>query len=114
MQVRQYSEQITNILESITDGFFVLDSNFKVTLWNHEAERITRRSAAEMVGQSIWERLPELVDTDTYQSFQKAYKKKMTVTLEQYNEPFDRWLDMSVYPSAQGLFVYLNEVTVRK
>jgi PAS domain S-box-containing protein len=114
MQLRQYSEQITNILESITDGFFVLDSTFKVTLWNHEAERITHRSAAEMVGQSIRERLPELVDTDTYQSFRKAFSKKMTVTLEQYNDSFDRWLEMSVYPSARGLFVYFKDVTVRK
>ena len=114
MQLRQYSEQMTNILESITDGFFVLDKDFKVTLWNHEAERITRLSAAEMVGQPIWEKLPELVDTDTYQSFQKAFSKKMTVTLEQYNERFDRWLEMSVYPSEQGLFAYFKDVTVRK
>jgi len=114
MQLRQYSEQMTNILESITDGFFVLDKDFKVTLWNHEAERITSLSAAEMVGQPIWEKLPELVDTDTYQSFQKAFSKKMTVTLEQYNERFDRWLEMSVYPSAQGLFAYFKDVTIRK
>src|SRR5882762_10389398 len=101
VQLRDYSEQITNILESITDGFFVLDKNFKVTLWNHEAERITRLPAAEMVGQPIREKLPELVDADTFQSFQKAFKKKMTVTLEQYNDRSDRWLEMSVYPSEQ-------------
>ena len=114
VQLRQYSEQMASILESITDGFFVLDKDFKVTLWNHEAERITRLSSAEMVGQPIWEKLPELVDTDTYQSFQKAFTKKMTVTLEQYNERFDRWLEMSVYPSEQGLFAYFKDVTIRK
>jgi PAS domain S-box-containing protein len=113
-QLREYSEQITNILDSITDGFFVLDRDFKVTLWNHEAERITRLSAAEMVGQPIREKLPELLDADTYQSFQKAFKKKMTVTLEQYNDRSDRWLEMSVYPSEQGLFAYFKDVTVRK
>ena len=113
-QLLQYSEQITSILESITDGFFVLDPYFRVTLWNHEAERITRLSSAEMVGQVIWEKLPELVDTDTYQSFQKAFKKKMTVTFEKYNERFGRWLEMSVYPSRQGLFAYFKDVTVRK
>jgi PAS domain S-box-containing protein len=113
-QLRAYSEQITNILDSITDGFFVLDKNFKVTLWNHEAERITCRSAAEMVGQAIREKLPDLVDMDTYQSFQKAFKKKMTVTLEQYNDRSDRWLEMSVYPSEQGLFAYFKDVTIRK
>src|SRR5258708_21582127 len=114
MQLRQYSEQMTNILESIRDGFFVLDKDFRFSLWNHEAERITRLSSAEMVGQPIWEKLPELVDTDMYQSFQKAFSKKMTVTLEQYNERFDRWLEMSIYPSEQGLFAYFKDVTVRK
>ena len=114
LQLMQYSEQMTSILESITDGFFVLDKDFKVTLWNHEAERITHLSAEEMVGQPIWEKLPELVNTDTYQSFQKAFSKKMTVALEQYHERFDRWLEMSVYPSEQGLFAYFKDVTTRK
>jgi PAS domain S-box-containing protein len=113
-QLGAYSEQITNILDSITDGFFVLDRNFRVTLWNHEAERITCLSAAEIVGQPIREKLPELVDSDTYQSFQKAFKKKMTVTLEQYNDRSDRWLEMSVYPSEEGLFAYFKDVTIRK
>jgi PAS domain S-box-containing protein len=113
-QLRDYSAQITNILGSITDGFFVLDRNFRVTLWNHEAERITCLSAAEMVGQPIREKLPELVDADTWQSFHKAFKKKMTVTLEQYNDRSDRWLEMSVYPSEEGLFAYFKDVTIRK
>ena len=114
IQLRQYSEQITNILESITDGFFVLDKNFRVTLWNHEAEKITRLAAGEMVGQIIWEKLPALVDTDTYLYLQKAFKKRMTVTFEQYNDHFGRWLEMSVYPSEQGLFAYFKDVSVRK
>ena len=114
LQLQQYSEQITGILESITDGFFVLDQHFRVTLWNHEAERITRLSAPEIIGQSIWDKLPELVGTDTWQSFHKAFKKKMTVTFEQYYQRTDRWLEMSLYPSDQGVFAYFKEVTQRK
>lgn len=114
LQLRQYSEQIAHILESITDGFFVLDQHFRVKLWNREAERITHLSAEEMIGNSIWEKLPELVDTDTWQSFHKAFKKKMTVTFEQYNERSDRWLEMSLYPSDQGLFAWFKDVTLRK
>ncbi|HEY4110498.1 MAG TPA: PAS domain S-box protein [Puia sp.] len=114
MQLRQYSEQLAGILESITDGFFALDQHFRVTLWNHEAERITGLSAEEMIGQSIWDKLPELVGTDTWQSFHKAFKKKMTVTFEQYQERTDRWLEMSLYPSDEGVFAYFKEVTLRK
>jgi PAS domain S-box-containing protein len=114
LQLQHYSEQLAGILESITDGFFALDPEFRVTLWNHEAERITRLSAAETIGQSIWDKLPELVGTDTWQSFHKAFKKKMTVTFEQYYERTDRWLEMSLYPSDQGVFAYFKEVTQRK
>lgn len=114
MQLRHYSEQIAGILESITDGFFVLDQHFRVTLWNREAERLTRIPSTEIMGQSIREKLPELIDVDTWQSFQKAFKKKMTVTLEKYNERTDRWLEMSLYPSEQGVFAYFKEVTLRK
>src|SRR6185437_10771960 len=88
--------------------------HFRVTLWNREAERLTRISSTEIVGQPIREKLPELIDVGTWQSFQKAFKKKMTVTFEQYNERMDRWLEMSLYPSDQGLFAYFKEVTSRK
>ena len=114
LQLQQYSEQISGILESITDGFFVLDQHFRVKLWNHEAERITRLSAAEMVGRSIWEKLPEWIDNEIGRSFHRAFKKKMTVTFEQYYERSDQWLEMSLYPSDQGMFAYFKEVTLRK
>ncbi|HLZ87207.1 MAG TPA: GAF domain-containing sensor histidine kinase, partial [Puia sp.] len=42
------------------------------------------------------------------------FKKKMTVTFEQYYERTDRWLEMSLYPSEQGVFAYFKEVTQRK
>jgi PAS domain S-box-containing protein len=114
MQLREYAEQISDILGSITDGFFVLDKDFRIILWNNEAERITNRPASEVIGQTIREKLPELVDTETYQFFNKAFEKKITVTFEQYNREADRWLEMSVYPSNQGLFVYFKDITLRK
>lgn len=110
----QYSERLAGILESITDGFFALDKHFRVTLWNHEAERITRLSAAEMIGQPLRDKLPGLVGAGTWQSFHEAFEKKMTVTFEQYQEHTDQWLEMSLYPSDQGVFAYFKEVTQRK
>jgi PAS domain S-box-containing protein len=113
-EVKLVRQDLAGILESITDGFFALDQHFRVTLWNHEAERITRLSAVEMIGQSLWDKLPELIGSNTWRSFHKAFKKKMTVTFEQYHERTDRWLEMSLYPSDQGVFSYFKEVTLRK
>jgi len=75
-EIRLAEQQISGILESITDGFFVLDTNFRVKLWNHEAERITCLSATKMIGQSIWETIPEWSDTNIGRSFKKQGRKK--------------------------------------
>ena len=105
---------VNDILESITDGFFMLDKDFRVSLWNREVERITHLSRAEMVGNSIWQKMPEWVGTETWVSFHRALHEKVPMTFEQYSERSDQWLEKSVYPSEQGVFVYFKDVTVRK
>jgi PAS domain S-box-containing protein len=109
-----HNRLVNDILESITDGFFMLDKDFRVSLWNRESERITHLFREEMVGRSIWQKLPEWVGTETWVSFHRALHEKVTVTFEQYSERSDQWLEKSVYPSDEGLFVYFKDITVRK
>ncbi len=80
LQLQQESAKIDGILESITDGFFVLDQHFRVKLWNHEAE--TDYSALfpplEMADRSIWEKLPEWADSNARADpFIRLSKRKM-------------------------------------
>lgn len=107
---------VNDILESITDGFFMLDKDFCVTLWNREVERITRLSKEEMVGRNLWQKMPEWIGTETWQSFHRALDEKVTVTFEQYSERSGQWLEKSIYPypSGEGAFVYFKDVTTRK
>jgi PAS domain S-box-containing protein len=114
LRLQHRSQQMAGILHSITDGVFVLDQDLRVSLWNREAERITGLSHDQMIGQDIRERPHDLVDAETLGSINVAFKKKMTVTVEQYNERADRWLEMSLYPSEQGIFAYFKDVTIRK
>ena len=52
-QLEVYHKKVTNILESITDGFFAVDHQWKVTYWNREAERILIKSREEMMGKIL-------------------------------------------------------------
>jgi PAS domain S-box-containing protein len=108
------SELVTDLLESITDGFFIMDKNFMVEGWNPEAEKITGLSSAEMVGNNFWDKFPEMAGTDLYQRFHKAVRRRTAATFEQYCEEPDRWLEMSIYPLSRGLFVYFKDITIRK
>src|SRR5688500_14049380 len=42
-QLREYSQRISNLLDSITDGFLAVDHELKVVLWNRVLEKTSGR-----------------------------------------------------------------------
>src|SRR5436190_8246452 len=59
--LQESARTMTNILEKTTDGFFAVDSEWKLTYVNAAAEGIVGRSRNELLGGVLWERFPELV-----------------------------------------------------
>ena len=112
--VRTESERNRIILESISDAFFAMDKDWRVTYVNARAEAVLSRSADELLGRSLWELYPEIRGT----SFETMYLEALrTHTMQQtveYFPPHDRWYEVRAYPSADGLSVYFQDVTERK
>lgn len=108
--------QYENILESISGGFFALDEQYRITYWNHAAEVGTGLPAQEVLGKSVFEIFPNAkgtplgdkyqlaMDTKTFQNLETAYK----------DERFEAWYDIRIYPTADGLSVFFQDVTEKK
>ncbi|MEG3900204.1 MULTISPECIES: PAS domain S-box protein, partial [unclassified Microcoleus] len=47
-------KQIVNILEKITDGFYVLNRQWQFTYLNAKAEQCLRKGRQELIGKNIW------------------------------------------------------------
>ena len=105
-----------SILESISGGFFAMDSQYVITYWNRAAEIGTQLAAADVLGQNVFEVFPnargallgeqyrQAMETRTYRSFETSYR----------DERFERWYDVRIYPADDGLSVLLQDVTERK
>ncbi len=52
-------EQVSNILESITDAFVAFDRQWRFTYVNQEATKLLRKSRAELLGKEMWRELFE-------------------------------------------------------
>jgi PAS domain S-box-containing protein len=113
-QLKEYSDQITDILESIGDGFFTLDHNWIVTYWNKEAENQSGKKREDTVGKNIWEVYPDAIQQKFYSEYNKAVEQRITVHFEEYLSSIDGWLEVSAYPSPQGLSVYFKNVTEKR
>jgi PAS domain S-box-containing protein len=108
------AEQLTNILEGITDAFFRVDCEWRFTYVNHEAERLMQRSREQLLGRVIWEVFKEAVGSRFYEEYHRAMREGCTVALEEFYAPSAVWIEAKAYPSAEGLTVYFRDITERK
>lgn len=106
--------RLTATLERISDALFTLDGQWRFTYLNAEAERLTERSRAQLLGVSIWEAFPEALGTPFEAEYRRAVAEGVTVAVEAYYPPLEKWFDVKAYPSPDGLAVYFREVTEQR
>jgi PAS domain S-box-containing protein len=114
--VRQANERLSNILNSISDGFFVLDEKLTITYYNTAAERLLGRTNAEVLGRPIFEAFPEAKGSIFEEKYRGALEHMETDFFETYfgTPPFENWYDVRVYPFEGGITVYFQITTERK
>jgi PAS domain S-box-containing protein len=114
-EVRQAQEQAAAILESITDGFVALDSEWRFTHVNAEAERLNGIRREDQIGKNQWELFPATRGTELEREWRRAVAEQVAVQFEFYYEPWDSWFQNKAYPTRDGgLSVFYHDITARK
>lgn len=113
-QLQSYSGHITNILNSITDGFIALDHKFNILWWNPIAEQLTGIRDVEVLGKNLWQAIPELKKIKKLARYRRPITAKKGFSFELYIPKLKSYFDISAYPSQQGLFIYFKDITHRK
>ena len=106
--------QLSDTLESISDGFFALDRDWRFTYLNSQAARWLNRFPQEVIGNTIWEEFPESVGSLFEQEYRHAATFQVTVSFESFYPPLNAWYAVRAYPIASGLAVYFQDVTEEK
>ncbi|HEY9614120.1 PAS domain S-box protein [Allocoleopsis sp.] len=106
--------QITKILESITDAFFALDTEWRFTYLNQQAERLLQRKREELLGQCLWDEFPDAVTSLFDKEYHRAVRKQVSVEFEAFYPPLNTWFYVHAYPGEQGLSVYFEDISDRK
>jgi len=113
-KLQQYSQKLSDTLESINDGFFTLDRNWQVTYWNRIAEIIFKKRKQEILGKNLWEQFKEAIPLKFYSEYHKAVAENKTVKFEEFFPPLNKWIQVNAYPSNEGLSVFFSDITERK
>lgn len=106
--------QLSAVLESITDAFFAVDSEWRFTYVNRKAEEIFGRSRDELLGQVLWEQFPRTLDSRFGREYRQVMERKEKRQFEAYSPALGRWFEVHAYPSSGALSVYIHDITERR
>ncbi|MFC7000081.1 PAS domain-containing sensor histidine kinase [Rufibacter roseus] len=111
LSIKQQIQQLASVFESITDAFFFLDKEYRLSFVNKEFERILKVNREELIGQKIMDVFPEEVDGTFFKHYRYALQNREAVHFEAYLERLDIWLEVKAFPSEEGLSVYFADIT---
>lgn len=107
------SARMTNILETISDGFLMLDQQWYVRYLNARGEQLLQRNRGELLGKNVWDAFPAAKGSLFQLNYELAVRDNITVRFTEFFPPLDAWFDVSAFPSIDGLTIYFRDVTER-
>lgn len=113
-ELEKEEHELASVFERVSDGVFLLDNKLQYAYVNKRLGDMVKRSPADMIGKYIWDEFPEEVGTSTYYYYQHAVATRENVVFEGYYAPMDLWHETCLYPSSDGMMVFVRDITEAK
>ena len=113
-EAERAERRVTDILESITDGFMAFDQMWRFTYVNGRAEEVLGRAGGDLLGRTVAEAAPLARDLPIAERLREAMRTRTAAHFEIQHPLTEHWLDVHAYPTADGLSVYFGDVTERR
>lgn len=109
-------DRLNSIMSRVTDGFVALDADQRLTYVNRQAGALIDPSAdpSSLVGALIWDLVPGAVGSRYADAFFSAMAEGRSTVVEDWFEPWRRWIECRIYPSTEGASVYLADISERR
>ena len=110
-------ERLTNLLESIADGFCLLDHDWTIRYINTRGADMLapqRPPGSQLAGSSLWQACPDLQGTELEVQYRRSMAQQHSGSFELQYPPLGRWLEVRIFPSSEGLTTYIQDISQRK
>ncbi|GAB6195891.1 PAS domain-containing hybrid sensor histidine kinase/response regulator [Lysobacter xanthus] len=112
--LRESRNAMQRILDSITDGLAVLDTDCNYTYLNEQGARLLGVERDALLGRNLWAEYPHAYDSPFGRAYRGAMEGGRPTEVEAfYPEPLNVWMEAHCYPGPGELSVFSRDVTQR-
>ena len=105
----------TAILEGISDGVAVFDSQWHFVRVNSAACKLLKKNPEELLGKVVWDLFPATQRMRFGMECRRAMDQKISIRFEEsFSPPLNAWFEMRCHPTADGLNIFFTDITERK
>jgi PAS domain S-box-containing protein len=113
-RLKEQTEKLYDVFDKMLDGFIMLDKDFRYTFANKKIGAMLGCDPASLIGQNVWDKFPDSINSATYHAFNKAMSAQQYISNIDFYAPLDLWQENHIYPSSNGLSVFIRDITVQK
>ena len=106
--------KIQKLLEGISDGFYVINHDFRFSYINERTQELISKRSEELLGKDIWDECSWLVGTETKDKIMAAMLQNESLHWEAEGFGTCRTYEYHAYPFDEGLTVFFTDITEQK
>ncbi len=104
------AQRLQTRLNNISDGFYTLDRQWKVSFINRRACEWTGRAAEQFIGKNLFDVYPVMRGTIFETEFNRAQTENAMVTFTDF-DVFQKWYEVKAYSTTEGLAVFFRDIS---
>jgi PAS domain-containing protein len=108
-ELRSKEAEFINVLESISDTFLMVDTDWHVTYLNQYINGYQGRTIDQTIGSYLWDVYPQLRGTRFEEECRQSMAKGIPTHFRGDRSVFGRRRDIHIHPSDYGLCILFTE-----
>ncbi|MGM0613588.1 MAG: PAS domain-containing protein, partial [Bacteroidota bacterium] len=116
-ELKDSEERFRTTLETMNEGCQIIGFDWRYIYVNQTLVEHGHKSRNELLGRTMMEVYPGIEKTEMFDSLRKCMSERVSQRFENqftYPDGSTGWFDLSIQPSAEGIFIFSIDVTKRK
>lgn len=105
---------VQHILQSFSEGFFIIDANWRITAYNPAFLAVTGLNNRQLKNAKLQKVGSLGMPPEVITEFENTFKSGHPAQLQYFNSVFKRWLRVNIYPFKNDLMVFIRDINSQK